>query len=97
MLSRQVSSRRRFGTDCPRSRARPFSLPKALPVGKVGDPADIAEAYLFLMRSTFTTGQAVVVEDGMLLVSVWAKAVNGHSIGRLTGSDGRHTRAINIT
>jgi NAD(P)-dependent dehydrogenase (short-subunit alcohol dehydrogenase family) len=40
----------------------------ALPAGKVGDPADIAEAYLFLMRGGFTTGQTVVVDGGMLLV-----------------------------
>jgi NAD(P)-dependent dehydrogenase (short-subunit alcohol dehydrogenase family) len=39
-----------------------------LPAGKVGDPADIAEAYLFLMRGAFTTGQTIVVDGGMLLV-----------------------------
>jgi len=39
-----------------------------LPVGKVGDPEDIAEAYLFLMRGAFTTGETVVVDGGMLLV-----------------------------
>jgi NAD(P)-dependent dehydrogenase (short-subunit alcohol dehydrogenase family) len=40
----------------------------ALPVGKVGEPADIAEAYLCFMRSGYTTGQIVVVDGGMLLV-----------------------------
>jgi NAD(P)-dependent dehydrogenase (short-subunit alcohol dehydrogenase family) len=40
----------------------------ALPVGKVGEPKEIAEAYLFLMRGTFTTGQTIVVDGGMLLV-----------------------------
>jgi NAD(P)-dependent dehydrogenase (short-subunit alcohol dehydrogenase family) len=40
----------------------------ALPVGKVGEPAEVAEAYLYLMRSTFTTGQTLVVDGGMLLV-----------------------------
>jgi NAD(P)-dependent dehydrogenase (short-subunit alcohol dehydrogenase family) len=40
----------------------------ALPVGKVGDPAEIAETYLYLMRSSFTTGQTIVVDGGMLLV-----------------------------
>jgi NAD(P)-dependent dehydrogenase (short-subunit alcohol dehydrogenase family) len=40
----------------------------ALPVGKVGDPADVAEAYLSFMRSGYTTGQIVVVDGGMLLV-----------------------------
>jgi NAD(P)-dependent dehydrogenase (short-subunit alcohol dehydrogenase family) len=39
-----------------------------LPVGKVGDPADVAEAYLFLMRGVFTAGETVVVDGGMLLV-----------------------------
>jgi hypothetical protein len=63
----------------------------------VGDPQDIAEAYLFLMRRTSTTGQAVVVDGSMLLVPVWAKAVKGHSIGCLTGSDRRQTRTMNIT
>jgi NAD(P)-dependent dehydrogenase (short-subunit alcohol dehydrogenase family) len=40
----------------------------ALPVGKVGEPADVAEAYLCFMRSGYTTGQIVVVDGGMLLV-----------------------------
>jgi NAD(P)-dependent dehydrogenase (short-subunit alcohol dehydrogenase family) len=40
----------------------------ALPVGKVGDPADVAEAYLSFMRSGYTTGQIIVVDGGMLLV-----------------------------
>jgi NAD(P)-dependent dehydrogenase (short-subunit alcohol dehydrogenase family) len=54
----------------PEEQREPFFATRgaALPVGKVGDPAEIAEAYLFLMRSTFTTGQAIVVDGGMLLV-----------------------------
>ena len=40
----------------------------ALPVGKVGEPEDVAEAYLCFMRSEYTTGQIVVVDGGMLLV-----------------------------
>jgi NAD(P)-dependent dehydrogenase (short-subunit alcohol dehydrogenase family) len=39
-----------------------------LPVGKVGEPAENAAAYLFLMSATSTTGQTVVVDGGMLLV-----------------------------
>jgi NAD(P)-dependent dehydrogenase (short-subunit alcohol dehydrogenase family) len=39
----------------------------AMPVGRVGEPAEVAEAYLFLMRGAFTTGQVVVVDGGMLL------------------------------
>ena len=40
----------------------------ALPAGKVGEPAEVAEAYLCFMRSRYTTGQIVVVDGGMLLV-----------------------------
>ena len=40
----------------------------ALPVGRVGEPADVADAYLCFMRSAYTTGQIVVVDGGMLLV-----------------------------
>jgi NAD(P)-dependent dehydrogenase (short-subunit alcohol dehydrogenase family) len=40
----------------------------ALPVGKVGEPAEVAEAYLSFMRSAYTTGQILVVDGGMLLV-----------------------------
>jgi NAD(P)-dependent dehydrogenase (short-subunit alcohol dehydrogenase family) len=38
-----------------------------LPAGRIGWPAEVAEAYLFLMRSEFTTGQLVVVDGGMLV------------------------------
>jgi NAD(P)-dependent dehydrogenase (short-subunit alcohol dehydrogenase family) len=41
---------------------------KALPLGRVGKPSDVAEAYLSFMRSPFTTGQTLVVDGGMLLV-----------------------------
>lgn len=36
--------------------------------GKVGNVDEIAEAYLYLMRATFTTGQIIVVDGGSLLV-----------------------------
>jgi NAD(P)-dependent dehydrogenase (short-subunit alcohol dehydrogenase family) len=39
-----------------------------LPVGKVGEAADVAELYLALMRSGFTSGQTVVVDGGMTLI-----------------------------
>jgi NAD(P)-dependent dehydrogenase (short-subunit alcohol dehydrogenase family) len=35
-----------------------------LPVGRVGNPDDIAAAYLFLMREGFATGQTIVVDGG---------------------------------
>jgi NAD(P)-dependent dehydrogenase (short-subunit alcohol dehydrogenase family) len=34
----------------------------------VGEPVELAEAYLFLMRGTFMTGQTVVMDGGMSLV-----------------------------
>jgi NAD(P)-dependent dehydrogenase (short-subunit alcohol dehydrogenase family) len=39
-----------------------------LPVGHVGEAAEIAEAYLYLMRQTYGTGQVLVVDGGALLV-----------------------------
>lgn len=44
------------------------NIGKALPVGRVGEPDDIAQAYLFLMREGFSTGQTVVVDGGTVLV-----------------------------
>ncbi|HEY2532050.1 MAG TPA: SDR family oxidoreductase [Xanthobacteraceae bacterium] len=37
-----------------------------LPVGRVGKPEDIAEAYLYLMKSGFSTGETIVVDGGAL-------------------------------
>jgi NAD(P)-dependent dehydrogenase (short-subunit alcohol dehydrogenase family) len=39
-----------------------------LPVGRVGRPEDIAEAYLYLMKNGFSTGQSIVVDGGALQV-----------------------------
>lgn len=36
--------------------------------GRVGDPKDLAEAYLYLMRGSFTTGQIIVIDGGSVLV-----------------------------
>jgi NAD(P)-dependent dehydrogenase (short-subunit alcohol dehydrogenase family) len=36
-----------------------------LPVGRVGKPEDIAEAYLYLMRNGYSTGDTIVVDGGM--------------------------------
>lgn len=38
-----------------------------LPVGRIGSPEDVAEAYLFLMRQAFATGQTLVVDGGGLV------------------------------
>ena len=40
----------------------------ALPVGHVGEPSEIAEAYLYLMRQGYGTGQVLVADGGALLV-----------------------------
>jgi NAD(P)-dependent dehydrogenase (short-subunit alcohol dehydrogenase family) len=37
---------------------------KQLPVGRIGEPEDIAETYLYLMQSGFTTGQIVIIDGG---------------------------------
>ena len=44
------------------------SVGKSLPVGRVGQPHDIAQAYLFLMQEGFSTGQTLVVDGGTVLV-----------------------------
>jgi NAD(P)-dependent dehydrogenase (short-subunit alcohol dehydrogenase family) len=44
------------------------SAGKRLPVGRVGEAHDIAQAYLFLMQEGFGTGQTVVVDGGTVLV-----------------------------
>ncbi len=49
-------------------RAMYRKLADQLPVGHVGDPAEIAEAYLYLMRQSFGTGQVLVVDGGGALV-----------------------------
>jgi NAD(P)-dependent dehydrogenase (short-subunit alcohol dehydrogenase family) len=44
------------------------SVGNILPVGRVGEPHDIAQAYLFLMQEGFGTGQTLVVDGGTVLV-----------------------------
>jgi NAD(P)-dependent dehydrogenase (short-subunit alcohol dehydrogenase family) len=44
------------------------SVGRSLPVGRVGEPYEIAQAYLFLMQETFGTGQTLVVDGGTVLV-----------------------------
>jgi NAD(P)-dependent dehydrogenase (short-subunit alcohol dehydrogenase family) len=44
------------------------SVGKSLPVGRVGEAHDVAQAYLFLMQEGFATGQTVVVDGGTVLV-----------------------------
>jgi NAD(P)-dependent dehydrogenase (short-subunit alcohol dehydrogenase family) len=39
-----------------------------LPVRQVGEVDDIAQAYLYLMRERYSTGQVIVVDGGTVLV-----------------------------
>ncbi|MBB5192498.1 NAD(P)-dependent dehydrogenase (short-subunit alcohol dehydrogenase family) [Silvimonas terrae] len=39
-----------------------------LPVGRVGEADEVAQAYLYLMNNAFATGQAVVIDGGGVLV-----------------------------
>jgi NAD(P)-dependent dehydrogenase (short-subunit alcohol dehydrogenase family) len=43
------------------------SVGKSQPVGRVGEPHDIAQAYVFLMQEEFGTGQILVVDGGAVL------------------------------
>ncbi|MEV6116187.1 SDR family oxidoreductase [Streptomyces sp. NPDC052109] len=45
-----------------------FRSAESLPVGRIGEPADVAEAYLYLMRGGYSTGSVVVVDGGGTLV-----------------------------
>jgi len=44
------------------------SVGNRLPVGRVGEAPEIAQAYLFLMQEGFGTGQTIVVDGGTVLV-----------------------------
>jgi NAD(P)-dependent dehydrogenase (short-subunit alcohol dehydrogenase family) len=44
------------------------SVGDSLPVGRVGEACEIAQAYLFLMQQGFATGQTVLVDGGTVLV-----------------------------
>jgi len=39
-----------------------------LPLPRAGDPAEVAEAYLYLIRGTYSTGQVLIVDGGFTLV-----------------------------
>src|SRR4029434_9596920 len=43
-------------------------MTERLPLPRAGDPAEIAEAYLYLMRGSYATGQVLVVDGGMTLI-----------------------------
>lgn len=41
---------------------------QTLPIGRAGEPHDLAQAYLYLMREGFSTGQVIVVDGGATFV-----------------------------
>ncbi len=52
--------------DVPADRVAKMSA--RLPLPRAGDPADVAQAYIYLMKGGYTTGQVLVVDGGMMLV-----------------------------
>jgi NAD(P)-dependent dehydrogenase (short-subunit alcohol dehydrogenase family) len=44
------------------------AIGRKLPVGRVGEAEDLAEAYLYLMGERYSTGQVIVVDGGAVLV-----------------------------
>jgi len=40
---------------------------RALPVGRIGRPEDVGQAYLYLIRNGFSTGASLVVDGGALV------------------------------
>ncbi|HEY0436875.1 MAG TPA: SDR family oxidoreductase [Phenylobacterium sp.] len=44
------------------------AMTSRLPLPRGGTPAETAEAYIHLMRATYTTGQVLVVDGGVMLV-----------------------------
>lgn len=42
---------------------------KSQPLPRIGEPAEVAEAYLYLMKGTYTTGQILMVDGGSVLGS----------------------------
>lgn len=43
-------------------------MTRGQPIPRAGDPDEVAQAYLYLMRGRFTTGQVIVVDGGRMLV-----------------------------
>ena len=47
--------------------ARRESYSKINPLGRLGTPQEVASAYIFLMTNTYTTGQVLRIDGGMML------------------------------
>jgi NAD(P)-dependent dehydrogenase (short-subunit alcohol dehydrogenase family) len=39
-------------------------MTERLPIARIGEPSEVAEAYLYLMRAGYTTGQVLLVDGG---------------------------------
>ena len=39
-------------------------MTRRLPIPRIGVPAEVAEAYLYLMKAGYTTGQVLLVDGG---------------------------------
>jgi NAD(P)-dependent dehydrogenase (short-subunit alcohol dehydrogenase family) len=44
------------------------TLTDTLPVGRVGEPDDVAQAYIYLMRNKHSTGSTITIDGGGVLV-----------------------------
>jgi NAD(P)-dependent dehydrogenase (short-subunit alcohol dehydrogenase family) len=44
------------------------SLAQDLPAGRAGEVGDVAETFLYLMRSGYSTGSVVTIDGGSVLV-----------------------------
>jgi NAD(P)-dependent dehydrogenase (short-subunit alcohol dehydrogenase family) len=65
-----------------------------LPVGRVGNPEDIAEAYLYLMRTGFSTGETIVVDGGALQAP---RGRSGHRLAPEHHQSVRSSMVANMT
>ena len=51
------------------TRAERFrSMTERLPISRIGEPDEVAEAYLYLLRGGYTTGQVLYVDGGQSVV-----------------------------
>lgn len=44
-------------------------LKKAIPLGRFGDPHEVAHAVLFLLESPYVTGSTLIVDGGLQLLT----------------------------
>jgi NAD(P)-dependent dehydrogenase (short-subunit alcohol dehydrogenase family) len=59
---------RRSSLPFERRQAMYSDIGRKLPVGRVGEADDLAQACIYLMREGYSTGQVIVVDGGAVLV-----------------------------